>query len=1032
MANEMWRVRESPDDFDADMIYDLYEDLFSMKIHHGGAQYLNGKVTFVDLVDPDQLSIHEFNAIMKHLGYHGTYMMYYHFLIPNSDLDFGLQAFACDQDVLRLLEYVPKCKLVSFYIEHGTTRLQTYFMSPEPKKVIIEELSDDNSPELNRKRQQTEEVGSSSCRRRLCLGWEYKEDEIGKSGPKDGNGKDVMEDDQHGNEDVHGVGVKAVEDGNLDFGNQDGHGVGDKAVEDGNQHGNEDGHEGGDKVVKDGNQHGNEDGNQHGNEDGHGVGDYGFDKDILDDFDPFFGETYSVDQQDGDEGVEKRYNETDESDDEGDSDSDYLCDEDDIDYMAEVDMTSFNDNVDWEAEWVGNEKVDKEEVEYEDEDPMDFEDFESDSSDSLGGARKKELKKLKKMHGKEDISGAEYSFYVGQTFGTREEVKKRVTMYSMHSCRDIRIIKNDNTRFRATCKGQNPVFNEVGGPIKKAGGPIKKAGGSSKKANASGVHCSWVLHVSTSKNDSTWTVKTYVGDHTCLQARKVNLCTARILSQHIQEEIATNPDIPLKTLHEQIQKKFQIRVSSQQVFRAKQMATRQVRGDYSQQYLLLRDYLEELQRSNPGTTVKLELEIEPNLQTTTRQFKRVYICLGALKNGFKALGRDLLGLDGSFMKGPYPGQILTAVGVDPNHGIYPLAYAIVEAETTNSWTWFLECLGDDLELVSNSNFTFISDRQKGIIPAIAKVFPAAEHRFCVRHIQQNMKQSWKGKVYNDMLWRCASATTIPQFHAEMEELRKFNAETYNWLKQIPPHHWSRSHFTGRAVCDVLLNNMCEVFNKQLLGGRDKPILTALEFIREYLMRRLALVQKVIDKTHGPLTPTIAKMLIKTKKEASQLVVLWNGEDDYQIKGAWGEQCCVNLVNKFCSCRKWELTGIPCKHAIAAIWFSAANGGAVALPENWVHPFYHLDTWKKMYQFKIKPTNGRLLWPKSSCPFKMLPPKHHKQIGRPKKCRRKTEEELSQPLVKGGKLLKTGKSMTCRICRKEGHNARTCKGKGTTS
>ncbi|KAJ9561242.1 hypothetical protein OSB04_006402 [Centaurea solstitialis] len=604
---------------------------------------------------------------------------------------------------------------------------------------------------------------------------EYKEDEIGKSGPKDGNGKDVMEDDQHGNEDVHGVGDKVVEDGNQ-HGNEDGHGVGDKAVEDGNQH------------------------------DDHGVGDYAFDKDILDDFDPFFGETYSVDQQDGHEGVEKGYNETDESDDEGDSDSDYLGDDEDIDYMAGVDMTSFNDNVDWEAEWVGNEKVDKEEVEYEDEDPMNFEDFESDSSDSLGAARKKELKKLKKMHGKEDISGAKYSFYVGQTFGTREEVKKRVTMYSMHSCRDIRIINNDNTRLRATCKGQNPIFNEVGGPI-------KKAGGSSKKANASGVHCSWVLHVSTSKNDSTWIVKTYVGDHTCLQARKVNLCTARILSQHIQEEIATNPDIPLKTLHEQIQKKA------------------------------------------------------------------------------------------------HPEQILIAVGVDPNHGIYPLAYAIVEAETTNSWTWFLECLGDDLELVSNSNFTFISDRQKGIIPAIARVFPAADHRFCVRHIQQNMKQTWKGKVYNDLLWRCASDTTIPQFHAEMEELRKFNAETYSW-----------------AVCDVLLNNMCEVFNKQLLGGRDKPILTALEFIRDYLMRRLALVQKAIDKTHGPLTPTIAKMLIKTKKEASQLVVLWNGEDDYQIKGAWGEQCCVNLLDKFCSCRKWELTGIPCKHAIAAIWFSAANGG----------------------------------------------------------------------------------------------------------
>ena len=95
-----------------------------------------------------------------------------------------------------------------------------------------------------------------------------------------------------------------------------------------------------------------------------------------------------------------------------------------------------------------------------------------------------------------------------------------------------------------------------------------------------------------------------------------------------------------------------------------------------------------------------------------RKFKSIYVCLGPLKDGFKAGKRDLLGLDGCFMSGQFPGQILTAVGVDPNSGIYPVAYAIVEPETKDSWKWFLDCLGDDLELFKNSNFTFISDRQK--------------------------------------------------------------------------------------------------------------------------------------------------------------------------------------------------------------------------------------------------------------------------------------------------------------------------------
>lgn len=117
-------------------------------------------------------------------------------------------------------------------------------------------------------------------------------------------------------------------------------------------------------------------------------------------------------------------------------------------------------------------------------------------------------------------------------------------------------------------------------------------------------------------------------------------------------------------------------------------------------------------RSNPGTTIKFEVERELNPTSLTRQFKRIYVCLGALKAGFKISGRKIIGLDGCFMKGPFPGQVLTAVGLDANNGIYPVAYSIVEAENKSSWTWFLKYLGDDLDNDSDGYFTFISDRQK--------------------------------------------------------------------------------------------------------------------------------------------------------------------------------------------------------------------------------------------------------------------------------------------------------------------------------
>nr|KAJ0194279.1 hypothetical protein LSAT_V11C800406820 [Lactuca sativa] len=94
--------------------------------------------------------------------------------------------------------------------------------------------------------------------------------------------------------------------------------------------------------------------------------------------------------------------------------------------------------------------------------------------------------------------------------------------------------------------------------------------------------------------------------------------------------------------------------------------------------------------------------------------------LGGLKEstfGFKVGLMDLLGFDDAHMKGSFLGHVLIAVGLDSNNGIYPLAYVIVETENKSSWIWFLLCLGEDLDLGSNSDFTFIRDRQKVLTQA---------------------------------------------------------------------------------------------------------------------------------------------------------------------------------------------------------------------------------------------------------------------------------------------------------------------------
>ncbi|GJX49235.1 hypothetical protein Tco_0276080 [Tanacetum coccineum] len=112
-----------------------------------------------------------------------------------------------------------------------------------------------------------------------------------------------------------------------------------------------------------------------------------------------------------------------------------------------------------------------------------------------------------------------------------------------------------------------------------------------------------------------------------------------------------NLEIPVKAIQEQMQKKFHDVVSNTKAFRAKAKAQVHLKGDVKVQYSLLRDYVSKLHKCNPDTTIKIDVYREEDPEKTTRMIRRIYVCLGALKRGFKEGGRELLGLDGAFMRG---------------------------------------------------------------------------------------------------------------------------------------------------------------------------------------------------------------------------------------------------------------------------------------------------------------------------------------------------------------------------------------------
>lgn len=73
-----------------------------------------------------------------------------------------------------------------------------------------------------------------------------------------------------------------------------------------------------------------------------------------------------------------------------------------------------------------------------------------------------------------------------------------------------------------------------------------------------------------------------------------------------------------------------------------------------------------------------------------------------------------------------------------------------------------------------------------------------------------------------------------------------------------------------------------------------------------------------------------------------------------------------------------------------------------------------------------------MWPATKCPTTLIAPKYHKQAGRPPKKRKKSAaelEELKKKVETSSKMPRKGDSLTCSLCKKKGHNKRTCNKSG---
>ncbi|XP_057731387.1 uncharacterized protein LOC130946606 [Arachis stenosperma] len=214
--------------------------------------------------------------------------------------------------------------------------------------------------------------------------------------------------------------------------------------------------------------------------------------------------------------------------------------------------------------------------------------------------------------------------------------------------------------------------------------------------------------------------------------------------------------------------------------------------------------------------------------------------------------------------------------------------------------------------------------------------------------------------------------------------------------------------------------MCEVWNSRIVNYRTKPILTMCEELRCYIMRRMTKYKMVLETYIGTeLAPTQQKRLDDIIKDVRYWFSVWVGDDERKVfevqRG--NKKLYVDLGHNKCTCNAWQLTGLPCVHALAAI----ARRGDRA--ESYVHPLLKLGAARATYQHCLQPVNSEEYWTKT--PYVApIPPRIKRPIGRPVQKRKKDQSEKQQSSETKAK--RTFR-VTCSKCGESGHNHKTCKG-----
>uniref|UniRef100_A0A1D1XVQ6 Transposase for insertion sequence element IS1081 n=1 Tax=Anthurium amnicola TaxID=1678845 RepID=A0A1D1XVQ6_9ARAE len=540
---------------------------------------------------------------------------------------------------------------------------------------------------------------------------------------------------------------------------------------------------------------------------------------------------------------------------------------------------------------------------------------------------------------------------IGQEFPDVETCRRTLKETAIASHFDLRIVKSDRSRFIAKCSKEG---------------------------------CPWRVHVAKCPNVPTFSIRTLHAEHACEGVRDLHHQQASVgwVARSVEARLRDNPQYKPKEILQDIREQYGVAVSYMQAWRGKERSMAAVHGTFEDGFQLLPAYCEQIRKTNPGSIALVYATGQENC------FQRLFISYRASIYGFLHACRPLLELDRAHLKGKYLGTLLCASAVDADGLLFPLAFAVVDVESDDNWMWFLSELRKLLGMNTDKMpiLTILSDRSAGIVEAVETHFPSAFHGFCLRHVSENFRDEFKNTKLVNIFWNAVYALTTAEFDVKVREMLEVSEDVMQWFHRFPPNLWAVAYFEGLRYGHFTLG-VTELLYNWALEGHELPVVQLMEHIRNQLTRWFDERRNLaLSWASSYLVPSAEKLISEAVADSHCYQVLRANKVEFEIVSSERTNI-VDIQTRCCSCRRWQIYGVPCAHAAAALLSSGEN------VHHYADDCFSVNKYCETYSQTIYPIPDRSIWNEltegvegggAKVDIIIRPPKTRRPPGRPKK------------------------------------------------